>query len=240
MICLWCYCFETNLFRVSTGWHCFCPTPPSVPSSGLPSLSPLWPALQYFLPKPLFQNTFFYNYLLIYFWLCCLHCHSDFSPVACAGFPLRGFSSWRPGSRLNGPQQLWPTGARAQAQELWPTGLVAPPGLWDLLGPGSEPMSPVLAGRFFATTLLGKILGGALALLFASDHKSCVEDRRLGHTPVLVGSAALAARDESVSFLTSHQCPQLWQANETAVESPRVYLFKINSQSSDKCGFDYH
>ena len=88
-----------------------------------------------------------------------------FSPVACAGFSLGGFSSLRPCPRMNGPQQLWPTGLRAQAQELWPTGLVAPPGLWDLLGPGSEPVSPALAGRFFATTLLGKISGGALALL---------------------------------------------------------------------------
>ena len=111
-------------------------------------------------------------------------------------------------------------------------GFIAPPGLWDLLGPRSEPVSPALAGGFFATPLLGKTLGGALALLFASDHKSCVEDRRLGHTPVPVGSAALslfscpAARVESVSLLPSHQRPQLWQANETAMESPRVYFLK--------------
>ena len=37
-----------------------------------------------------------------------------------------------------------------QAQQLWLLGLVAH-GVWDLPGPGIEPLSPPLAGRFLTT-----------------------------------------------------------------------------------------
>ena len=43
------------------------------------------------------------------------------------------------------------------AQWLWFMGLVAP-GMWDLPGPGIEPMSPALAGRFLNTVPPGKSL----------------------------------------------------------------------------------
>ena len=33
-------CFESNLFRVSTGWHWLCPTPSSVPSSLSHAIAP--------------------------------------------------------------------------------------------------------------------------------------------------------------------------------------------------------
>ena len=45
--------------------------------------------------------------------------------------------------------------SRAQAQYLWHTGLVLH-GMWDLPGPGLEPMSPALAGRFSTTVPPGK------------------------------------------------------------------------------------
>ena len=38
---------------------------------------------------------------------------------------------------------------------MWHTGLVAP-GMWDLPGPGNEPVSPALAGRFLSTAPPGK------------------------------------------------------------------------------------
>ena len=41
-------------------------------------------------------------------------------------------------------------GSRTQAQQLWQRGLIAP-GIWNLPGPGIEPLSPALAGRFFTT-----------------------------------------------------------------------------------------
>ena len=42
-----------------------------------------------------------------------------------------------------------------QAQQLWRVGLVAPR-MWELPGPGLEPVSPALAGGFLATVLPGK------------------------------------------------------------------------------------
>ena len=45
---------------------------------------------------------------------------------------------------------LWLLGSGAQSQWLWGTGLTAPQHVY-LSGPGTEPVSPVLAGRFFTT-----------------------------------------------------------------------------------------
>ena len=64
-------------------------------------------------------------------------------------------------------QQLWLESSRAQAQQLWHTGLVAPRScgtraqllrsMWDLPGPGLEPVSPALAGGFLTTAPPGKL-----------------------------------------------------------------------------------
>ena len=112
-----------------------------------------------------FKNLF---YLFIYFWLCWVFVAArglslvvvsgGYSSLRCAGFSLQQLLSlWSMGSRHVGfsscstrAQQLWLTGSRAQAQQLWCSGLVAP-GMWDLPGPGIEPMSPELAGGFLTT-----------------------------------------------------------------------------------------
>ena len=44
----------------------------------------------------------------------------------------------------------------AQAQWSWRTSLVAPWYVCNLLGPGTEPMSPALVGRFLSTAPPGK------------------------------------------------------------------------------------
>ena len=55
-----------------------------------------------------------------------------------------------------GASQLWCSVSRTQAQQLWPMDLVAPGGMWDLPGPGTEPMSPASAGGFLPTMPAGK------------------------------------------------------------------------------------
>ena len=146
---------------------------PSCPSCP-PALCPLrWPAFPLpsagsfavFLAKTFFSKYFFFKLFIDLFLAVLSSLQLGLFSGCLCGLLTGGLLFLAPCSRMNGPQQLWPTGPPAHAQELWPSGLVAPPGLWDLLRPGSEPMSPALAGRFFATTLLGKILGGALALL---------------------------------------------------------------------------
>ena len=51
---------------------------------------------------------------------------------------------------------MWLAGSRAQAQYLWRMGLVAPCSMWDLPGPGLEPVSPALADGFVTTVPPGK------------------------------------------------------------------------------------
>ena len=83
--------------------------------------------------------------LFIYLWLCWVF-------VAASRVQL-----WRVGAPLGGCAQvshcrdfLWLTmGSRSQAQQLWCTGLVLP-------GPGIEPVSPALAGRFSTTRPPGR------------------------------------------------------------------------------------
>ena len=55
---------------------------------------------------------------------------------------------------------LWIAGFSScgtQTQQLWRTGLVVR-GMWDLPGPGLEPVSPALAGGFLTTAPPGKSL----------------------------------------------------------------------------------
>ena len=44
----------------------------------------------------------------------------------------------------------------AGPQQFWPTGLIALWHVWDLPGPGIEPVSPALAGGLLSTMPLGK------------------------------------------------------------------------------------
>ena len=72
------------------------------------------------------------------------------------GFPFR----WPlllggPGSRVQGLQQLQFQGLEQRLSGC-ATGSYLLCGVWDLPPPGIEPMSPVLAGRFFITELPGK------------------------------------------------------------------------------------
>ena len=72
------------------------------------------------------------------------------------GFPFR----WplflgSPGSRVQGLQQLQFQGLEQRLSGCG-TGSYLLCGMWDLTPPGIEPMSPVLAGRFFITELPGK------------------------------------------------------------------------------------
>ena len=93
-----------------------------------------------------------------------------------------GFSCCRARALGAWAQQLWLAGSRAQARQLWHAGSVVAArglqsagsvvvahglsscgaraqllhGLWDLPGPGIEPVSPALAGRFLSTAPPGK------------------------------------------------------------------------------------
>ena len=123
----------------------------------------LYPFLSFFL-----FNFYFIFYFLIYFWLCWVFVAArrlslfaasgwgGYSLLRCAVFSLRwllllqstgsrrtGFSScgtWAPERRLSS--------CGAQAEWLR--------GMWDLPGPGLEPVSPALAGRFLTTAPPGK------------------------------------------------------------------------------------
>ena len=77
-----------------------------------------------------------------------LHCGTQASH--CGGFSCCGAQALSVRA-----QQLWLAGSRVQAQQLWRTGSVAP-GMWDLPGPGVEPVSPALAGRFLTIAPPGK------------------------------------------------------------------------------------
>ena len=55
---------------------------------------------------------------------------------------------WSTGCRAGGLQEVQLKGSRAQAQQLW---CMWPLGMWDLPGPGIEPASFALQGRFLTT-----------------------------------------------------------------------------------------
>jgi len=84
--------------------------------------------------------------------------------------------------------------------------------MWDLPGPGIEPMSPTLAGGFFNTESLGK-----LALLL------------FGHRVVFDSATAwTAARQAPLSFTLSRSLPKLLS---TALGMPSSHLI-LSSPSS--------
>ena len=118
------------------------------------------------------RKDFFKNLFYFYFWLCWVFValrglslvaeSGDYSSLRCAGFSLRwllllrstgsqctGFSSC--GSRA---LEHRPTSCGTRAQLLC--------GMWDLPGPGLEPVSPALAGGFLTTEPPGKPQKGFL------------------------------------------------------------------------------
>ena len=114
-------------------------------------------------------NFFFFNLsfgLFIYFWLCWIFvaacglslvaASGAHSSLRCAGFSLRWLLLlWSTGSRRAGFSSC---GSQALERRLSSCGAWAQllRGMWDLPGPGLEPVSPALAGGFLTTAPPGK------------------------------------------------------------------------------------
>ena len=77
--------------------------------------------------------------------------------LRCAGFSLW----WLLLLRSTGSRHMGFSSCGPQAQQLWRMGLVASRhvvrGMWDLPGPGIEPVSPALAGGFLTNAPPGKL-----------------------------------------------------------------------------------
>ena len=117
---------------------------------------------------PVILPIFFfkYIYLFINFWLCWVFvaahrlslvaASKGYSSLLCAGFSLRWLLlSWSKGSRRVGFSSC---GSRALERRLSSCGTWAQllHCMWVLPGPGLEPVSPALAGRFSTTSPPGK------------------------------------------------------------------------------------
>ena len=127
------------------------------------------------LYKHFYTVEFIYFLKFIYFWLrwvfiaahglSLVAVSGGYSSLRCTGFSLQWLLLlWSTGSRRTGfsscgtwAQQLWLAGSKrrlsssgARAQLLC--------GMWDLPGPGLEPMSPTLAGGFLTIAPPGKSL----------------------------------------------------------------------------------
>ena len=104
-----------------------------------------------------------FNFLAALGLRCCAWASSSCGTILhCVGFSLRWLLFQGTGSRHvsfsscgTQTQQLWLSGSRAQAYccGAWAQLLH---GMWDLPGPGLEPVSPALAGRFLTTAPPGK------------------------------------------------------------------------------------
>ena len=115
------------------------------------------------------QYPFFLkNYLLLFFWLCWVFIAAcglslvvtsgGYSSLWCAGFSLQWLLLlWSTGSRCAGFSSC---GSRVLKRRLSSLGTQAQMlcGMWDLPGPGLEPVSPALAGGFLTTVPPGKSL----------------------------------------------------------------------------------
>ena len=112
------------------------------------------------------QGTFFFFFQIYYFWLCWVFATArgpspvvasgGHSSLRCAGFSLRWPLPLRStGSRRAGFSSC---GSRALGRRLSSCGSQAQPprGMWDLPGPGLEPVSPALAGGLPTTVPAGK------------------------------------------------------------------------------------
>ena len=119
-----------------------------------------------------FFNKFIYLYLFIYFWLCWVFvvvrrlslvvASRGYSLLRCAGFSLQWLVLLQStGSRRRGFSSCgtWALERRLSSCGTWALLLH---GMWDLPGPGLEPMPPALAGGFLTTAPPGK----SLAVLF--------------------------------------------------------------------------
>ena len=95
-----------------------------------------------------------------------------YSSLRCTGFSLQWLLLLQStGSRHVGSvvvahrlQQLWLTSSRAQASSCGARASLLH-SMWDLPGPGLEPVSPALAGRFFTTESPGKSLASLFFFL---------------------------------------------------------------------------
>ena len=97
---------------------------------------------------------FFFNLFIYLFWLCWVF-------VSVRGLSLvvasRGHSSSRcAGLSLSRPLLLRSTGCRRAGSVVVAHGAQLLCGMWDLPGPGLEPVYPALAGRFSTTAPPGK------------------------------------------------------------------------------------
>ena len=117
-----------------------------------------------------FLFIYLFTYLCIYFWLrwvfvaarglSLVVASRGYSSLRCTGFSLRWLLLLRSmGSRRAGFSSCdtwaqWHAGSRAQAQCGVQALLLR--GMWDLPGPGLEPVSPALAGGFLTTAPPGK------------------------------------------------------------------------------------
>ena len=135
-----------------------------------------WPNVYLYASTTLFWlpwlcNKFFFNFYFfnkfIYFWLhwvfvavCGLSlvgASGGFSSLRCAGFSLRWLLLlWSRGSRCGGFSSCGSWALERRLSSCARVQLLC--GMWDLPGPGLEPVSSALAGRFLTTAPPGKSL----------------------------------------------------------------------------------
>ena len=110
-----------------------------------------------------------------------------YSSLWCAGFSLRWLLLlWSMGSRVQASvvvaHGLSSCGMGALERRLSSCGARAEllHGMWGLPGPGLEPVSPALAGRFLTTAPPGKSLNDELLNGFAPGHTLGTAGERVG------------------------------------------------------------
>ena len=113
-----------------------------------------------------FCFLFFFNFFYFIFWLrwvfvaahrlSLVAVSGGYSSLRCVGFSLRWLLLLRStGSRHAGFSRCGSRALEHRLSSYWRTGLAAPR-MWDLPGPGLEPVSPALAGGFLTTAPPGK------------------------------------------------------------------------------------
>ena len=91
-------------------------------------------------------------------WLSVVAASRGYSSLRCVGFSLRWLLITECSLQACSLQQLWHAGSVVVALRLSSCGARAQLlcGIWDLPGPGLEPVSPALAGGFLTTAPPGK------------------------------------------------------------------------------------
>ena len=121
---------------------------------------------------------FFLNKCIIYFWLrwvfgaahglSLVAASGGYSSLRCAGLSLRWLLLLRStGSRHAGFSSCGSWALECRLSSCGPWALLLR-GMWDLPGPGLEPVSPALAGGFLTTVPPGKSLPGDISVRWAS------------------------------------------------------------------------